>query len=200
MSVTIKVLANDTDPDGDKLYLENASSPRRGEICVQRNGTIEYLADGSRTDYTSTFTYGVTDGDRYRTGTVTVNAQGVKPMRAVLKQRLVLKKHSHKVKQRARVSFTNPNSYRMLLVAGNPKKEKADVQHFVYPGRTFTMTTKLRRLEYITVLMPKSSPAISFVNQGLLNTRTGHLSGHYLGFSFGRSAHARPAQQVWARR
>ena len=65
---TIKVLANDTDPDGDRLYLENASSPRRGEICVQRNGTIEFLADGSRSNYVSTFTYGVTDGDRYRTG------------------------------------------------------------------------------------------------------------------------------------
>ena len=24
---------NDTDPDGDRLYLENASSPRRGEVC-----------------------------------------------------------------------------------------------------------------------------------------------------------------------
>ena len=73
---TIKVLANDTDPDGDRLYLENASSPRRGEICVQRNGTIEFLADGSRSNYVSTFTYGVTDGDRYRTGTVTVNVAG----------------------------------------------------------------------------------------------------------------------------
>src|SRR5690242_9204277 len=48
---TIRVLANDTDPDGDRLYLENATSPRRGDICVQKNGTIEFLAEPSRTAY-----------------------------------------------------------------------------------------------------------------------------------------------------
>jgi hypothetical protein len=198
----IKVLANDTDPDGDRLYLENASSPRRGEICVQRNGTIEFLADGSRSNYVSTFTYGVTDGDRYRTATVTVNVQGVQPMRPTLKKRLILKKHSQKVKQRAVVSFTNPNPKRMLLLAGNPKKDNPSVQHFVYPGRTFTFSTKERRLAYITVLSPKNSDTICIVNQGLLNTRNGHLSAQYIGatISFGRAQHAEVAKKVWARR
>jgi len=199
---TIKVLANDTDPDADKLYLENASSPRRGEICVQRNGTIEFIADGSRSNYVSSFTYGVTDGDRYRTATVTLNVQGVQPMRPVLKQKLVVKKHSHHVKQRARVSFTNPNPKRMLLLAGNPRKENPSVQHYVYPGRTFTFTTKERRLAFFTVLSPKNSDTICIVNQGLLNTRNGHLSAQYVGItlSFGRAQHTEAAKKVWARR
>ena len=122
-TVIIKVLANDSDPDADKLYVENASTPKKGEVCVEKNGTIEYYARGSRYNYTDTFTYGVTDGDRYRTGTVTVSVEGVKPVRPVLKQKLVVK-HG-KVKQRARVSFTNTNTYRVVLLAGSPKKETA---------------------------------------------------------------------------
>jgi hypothetical protein len=199
---TLKVLANDTDPDGDRLYLENATSPRRGEVCVNSNGTIDVLAAASRSNFTTSFTYGVTDGDRYRTATVTINAVGLKPMRPVLKQRLITKKHSHKVKQRARVTFTNSNDYRMLLLAGNPKKDEPDVQHYVYPGRTFAFSTKERRLAFITVLAPKSEKFLTFVNQGLLNTQNGHLSAQFIGeaISTGRQQHAQSSRQVWARR
>lgn len=199
---TVKVLANDTDPDGDRLYLENASSPRRGELCVNRNGTIDVLADDSRTDYTTSFTYGVTDGDRYRTATVTVNVTGVLPMRPVLKQRLVTKKHSHKVTQRARVAFTNPNPYRMLLLAGNPKKENPSVHHFVYPGHTFTFTTKEPRLAFLTVMAPKSNDTLTFVNEGTLNTKNGHLRAQYIGMTlaFGKQKAVGSSRELWARR
>jgi hypothetical protein len=197
---TIKVLANDTDPDGDKLYLENASSPRRGDVCVEKNGTIDFLAEASRTAYVSTFTYGVTDGDRYRTATVTVNVAALKPMRPVLQQKLVLKKHSHKVKQPARVSFTNPNPKRMLLLAGDPKKKNPTVQRFIYPGHTFSFTSRSKRLQYLTVLAPKNTETISIVNEGLLNTQTGHLSAQYVGVTFGRSSQHMSAKKIWARR
>jgi len=203
-TVTIRVLANDTDPDGDRLYLENATAPRRGDVCVNHNGTIDYLADSSPTDYTSSFTYGVTDGDRYRTATVTVNVAGVRPMRPVLQQRLVLEQHSHHAKQRARVSFTNPNSYRMLVLAGSPRKKNPSIQHFVYPGHPFTVTTKERRLQYVTVLAPRSSDAITLVNEGVLNTRNGHLRGHYVGLTLGpgfdKVHTATAAQRAWAHR
>ena len=51
----------------------------------------------------------------------------------MLKQKLVLKKHSNKVKQRARVSFTNTNKYRVIVLAGNPKKNRPAVQRVLYP-------------------------------------------------------------------
>jgi hypothetical protein len=199
---TVKVLANDTDPDGDRLYLENATSPRRADVCVNSNGTIDILAAASRSNYTTSFTYGVTDGDRYRTATVTINALGLKPMRPALKQRLITKKHSHKVKQPARVSVTNSNKYRMLLLAGNAKKENPDVRHYVYPGRTFVFTTKERRLAFITVLEPKSADFLTFVNTGLLNTQNGHLSAQFIGetLAFGRQKAVQSSRQLWARR
>jgi hypothetical protein len=196
---TLKVLANDTDPDGDKLYLENATSPRRGEVCVNRNGTIDFYAEGSRNNYTTTFTYGVTDGDRYRTATVTVNVESLKPVRPVLKQRLVLK-HGH-VKQPARMTFTNNNKYRVILLAGNPKKSRPAVQRVIYPGRTFTYSTKQRRLAYVGILAPKSGE-FSLINQGILNTRNGHIRGQFYGGAGGfRSAEsARTTQEFWAHR
>jgi hypothetical protein len=201
---TIKPLANDTDPDGDKLYLENATAPRRGDICVNKNGTIDILLAASRTAYTTTFTYGITDGDRYRTATVTVNAAALKPMRPVLQQRLVQKKHGHKVKQRARVSFTNPNTYRMLVVAGDPKKKHPEVNRYLYPGHTFTFSTKTKRLFYGAILAPKSGKFITIVNEGTLNTANGHIRGTYDGFTISDSgivtSEQRSAQRVWARR
>lgn len=177
-TVVIKVLANDSDPDGDKLYVENASTPKKGQVCVAKNGTVEYYAPGSRWNYTDTFTYGVTDGDRYRTGTVTVSVEGVKPVRPVLKQKLVLK-HG-KVKQRARVSFTNTNKYRVVLLAGNPKKDRPSVQRVLYPNRTFVFGTKVKRLAYLAILAPKGKE-FSFINFGFLNTRNGKIQGQYLG-------------------
>ncbi len=202
-SVVIKVLANDTDPDGDKLYVENASAPKKGKVCVERNGTIEYAAAGSPYNHTDTFTYGVTDGDRYRTATVTVSVEGVKPVRAELKQKLVLKKHSHKVKQRARVAFHNSNRYRVLLYAGDPKKERPLFQRFIYPGHTFVFSTKVKRLVYLTILAPKGKDE-SLVNYGLLNTRNGHLSGHYFvgedSFFSDDESEARSPQDFWSQR
>jgi len=198
--VVIKVLANDSDPDGDKLYVENASTPKKGEVCVESNGTVEYYARGSRYNYTDTFTYGVTDGDRYRTGTVTVKVDGVKPVRPVLKQKLVLKKHSNKVKQRARVSFTNTNKYRVIVLAGNPKKNRPAVQRVLYPNRSFTFSTKLKRLAYLGILAPKSAE-ISLINVGFLNTRNGHIRGQYLGDyydeEFRTGSSARTTQDLW---
>jgi len=198
---TIKVLANDTDPDGDRLYLENATSPRRGDVCVQRNGTVDLMAPASPTSYTTSFTYGVTDGDRYRTATVTLNVDALRPLRPVLEQRLVLKKHGHKVKRRARVSVTNPNKVRLLFVAGNPRKARPTVQHYVYPGHSFTFSTKVRRIAFITALLPKAGDYVTLVNEGRLNTRTGQRQIHYIGETYSDSfSEARTSARAWARR
>lgn len=196
---TLKVLANDSDPDGDRLYVTSATTPKRGETCVQRNGTIRYFAEPGRYNRTNTFTYAVTDGDRYRTATVTVNVEGLKPMRPVLRQRLV--KKGKNVKQWAVLTFTNPNSKRMLLLAGNPRKNRPAVQRVLYPGRSFTLTTKVARVYYITALAPQDA-GLTLVNEGLLNTRTGHLRGQYYGYYLGEEyeTEARAAQGLWARR
>lgn len=170
--VAIKPLANDTDPDGDKLYLVNASAPAKGETCLGATGVLEFFAYPSSTSYTQKITYGVTDGDLYRTGTLTVSVEGVKPVRGVLKQRLVLRKGGHKVKKRAIVSFTNPNRRNVYFFAGNPRKDRPDISRTLGAGQTLVMTTKLRRLQYV-VGRPTSDGDVSLVSFGLLNTRNG---------------------------
>lgn len=198
-TVTIKPLANDTDPDGDRLYLTDATTPARGEICLHKNGTLDYLAGPGRYDRTDRFTYGITDGDRYRTATVTVSVSGLKPMRPTLTRKLV-KKHG-KVTQRAKLSFTNPNPYRMWLLAGGSRRHGPYVDRYIYPGHTFTMTTKERRIHYVTVLDPRDSEEPVLVNLGTINTRTGVVRGQYLGepvFGF-RTADARASRDLWAR-
>ena len=199
--VTIKVLANDTDPDSDKLYVTGVTQPKRGEYCLHKNGTIDYFAMPGAYNRKDTFTYGVTDGDRYRTATVTVNVEGIKPMRPVLRKRLVLNKHSKQVKQWAVLTFTNPNKKRMLLLAGSPKADRPSVQRVLYPNRSFTMTTKLRRVQYVTALAPRNDE-LTLVNIGVLNTRNGVIRGAYLGIYFGDEfeTEARATQELWARR
>ncbi|MET1000152.1 MAG: Ig-like domain-containing protein [Marmoricola sp.] len=169
--VALRPLANDTDPNGDKLYVVNASAPAKGETCLGATGILEFFAYPSSTNYTQKISYGVTDGDLYRTGTLTVAVEGVKPVRGVLKQRLLIRKGG-KVKRRAIVSFTNPNRRNVYFFAGNPRKDRPDISRTLGAGKTLVMGTRLRRLQYV-VGRPTSDGDISLVSFGLLNTRNG---------------------------
>lgn len=71
-SVTIDVLANDKDVDGNTLTIQGAADGDFGIVLVQ-NGKVIYTADSGITSaQEDTFTYVVTDGQAQTTGTVTV--------------------------------------------------------------------------------------------------------------------------------
>ncbi len=71
--VTIGVLANDLDPDGDLLSVTGASNPAHGSVVINRDGTITYTPSTGFTG-TDTFAYTVSDGNGgVVTATVTVN-------------------------------------------------------------------------------------------------------------------------------
>jgi len=70
-AVTIDVLANDTDPDGDDLTITEVSGTSNGETEIE-DGAIVYTADAGFSGQ-DTFTYTVSDGDNTATGTVVVN-------------------------------------------------------------------------------------------------------------------------------
>jgi hypothetical protein len=192
--VSIKVLSNDSDPDGDKLYVTSTTNPGRGETCISSTGVIEYLAGMSATDYTQNITYGVTDGDLYRTARITVSVEGIKPLQVQLKHKLVIKQH--KVKHRARVAFTNPNRRSVLLVAGDPnKKSFPSIQRFIGAGQTIYVKTKIRRLVYV-VGMRGSDGDFMLVSVGLINTRTGRQRLE----SIDDSSRTAPSMQALAQR
>jgi uncharacterized repeat protein (TIGR01451 family) len=71
--VTIPVLGNDTDADGDTLSVASTSTPAHGSVMVNANGTITYtpMAGYMGVD---TFDYTVSDGKGgTATGTVTID-------------------------------------------------------------------------------------------------------------------------------
>ncbi len=70
-SVTVDVLANDSDPDGGTLQIVTATQGKQGTVTINSDGTITFLAntDAKRSDK---FNYTVTDGEYLSTGTVTV--------------------------------------------------------------------------------------------------------------------------------
>jgi hypothetical protein len=69
-SVTIAVLANDSDPDGDPLTITATTPPAFGSIVVA-GGSIIYTANAAGIVGTDTFTYTISDG-RGGTATATV--------------------------------------------------------------------------------------------------------------------------------
>jgi hypothetical protein len=73
--VTIPVLRNDSDPNGDRLAITSATRPARGKVVVDGSRFIVYTP---RLGFigNDTFAYTVTDGNRgFSTATVTVTVQ-----------------------------------------------------------------------------------------------------------------------------
>ncbi len=68
---TVKVLANDTDPDDDKLMVINATQGANGSVTIGADSTLAY-APGRNFSGADTFTYTLSDG-KGGTDTATVN-------------------------------------------------------------------------------------------------------------------------------
>ncbi|MBT8143988.1 MAG: tandem-95 repeat protein, partial [Gammaproteobacteria bacterium] len=60
-AVTIDVLANDSDPDGDPLVVSNVSSGMNGNVVINGDNTVTYTPDPGFTG-NDNFTYTVSDG------------------------------------------------------------------------------------------------------------------------------------------
>jgi hypothetical protein len=74
-SVTISVLGNDSDPQGDTISIKSTTNPSKGSIALQSNGTIKYTAPTNWTG-TTTFTYTIKDPSGVPdTATVTVTVK-----------------------------------------------------------------------------------------------------------------------------
>ncbi len=75
-AVTIAVLANDTDAEGNSLSIHSTSKPANGSITVNANGTITYKPKGNFAG-TDSFQYRATDGSLTSNwATVTVSVGG----------------------------------------------------------------------------------------------------------------------------
>lgn len=71
--VTIAVLSNDSDPDGDTLTIVGANQPAKGTVKINSNGTLTYTP-AKNFKSSDSFTYTISDGQLTDTATVYINA------------------------------------------------------------------------------------------------------------------------------
>lgn len=79
--VNIRVLANDWDPDGDRISIKSFTQGENGQVSLNDNGTLEYIPNADFTG-TDTFTYTIKDtkgATDTATVTVVVNSPAEKP-------------------------------------------------------------------------------------------------------------------------
>ena len=78
--VTIPVLANDADVDGDTLAVQEVTQPANGTVTINADGTVTYTPN-AKFSGTDTFTYTVSDGNGGTdTATVTVTVVAAAPV------------------------------------------------------------------------------------------------------------------------
>ena len=75
-AVTIDVLANDSDADGDPLSVDSVDDPANGAAAINGDGTLTYTPDAGFTG-SDVFDYTVSDGEDDDTATVTVLVSAV---------------------------------------------------------------------------------------------------------------------------
>lgn len=81
-AVTIAVLANDTDADGDQLFLSNFTYPTNGTVQWNPGYTVTYTPNAGYVG-TDSFTYNVWDGSsgsNYATVTITITGDNDAPV------------------------------------------------------------------------------------------------------------------------
>jgi hypothetical protein len=84
-AVTIPVLANDTDPDGDALTLDSVGAPAHGTAVANADGTVTYTPEAGFVGEDA-LTYTVSDGELTAAATVRITVEeeptGGEPSRA----------------------------------------------------------------------------------------------------------------------
>ncbi len=77
-SITINILSNDFDTDGDLIFVQSISQPANGTAVLNADGSVFYTANPGFGNATDTFTYVLADNSEEgltSTGTVTITVQ-----------------------------------------------------------------------------------------------------------------------------
>jgi hypothetical protein len=77
-SLTIDVLSNDSDPDGDSLNITNVTQPANGTVVNNGDGTVTYTPNIGFSG-TDEFEYTLSDGNSTATAKVTITVSGDGP-------------------------------------------------------------------------------------------------------------------------
>ena len=145
VSVTVDVLANDTDPDGDALLVDSVGQPANGSVTDHGDGTVTYTPDAGFFG-TDSFGYTVSDGNGgsdAATVTITVEPAGNRAPDAVDDAATTFENQPVRVEVLA--NDTDPEGDTLEIVALGPAahgrvvaKKKGDVSY--KPDQGFTGT------------------------------------------------------------
>ena len=72
--VTIAVLDNDSDPDGDSLTILSVTQGAKGNVAINTDGTVTYTP-GKRFKNSDSFTYSISDGGKTASASVSIQLQ-----------------------------------------------------------------------------------------------------------------------------
>jgi hypothetical protein len=72
-AVSVAVLSNDSDPDGDSLTVESVGNPKWGSVRVNADGTVTYTPGRRAKGSSDVFSYVVSDGKQTASARVTVD-------------------------------------------------------------------------------------------------------------------------------
>lgn len=72
--ITINVLQNDSDPDNDAIYISGISSPAKGDVSVNTDGSLVYTP-AKRFKGSDSFSYTISDGQTSATAMVYLSLQ-----------------------------------------------------------------------------------------------------------------------------
>jgi hypothetical protein len=172
----IDVLANDTDVEGDVLSVVTVSQPAHGFTCINGDGTIEYDSRVGTPTGTDTFTYGVTDGDYFRSATVTMSVEGFTEVVPKLTRKLKTGRHGRLI-QRAKVTVTNTNNREVEFLAGNFRTGRVGYDRVIAPGATVgPFKTAHHYVDFVAVVAKDAENGdFILVDIRRLNTKTGKV-------------------------
>ncbi|MFD0980054.1 Ig-like domain-containing protein, partial [Tropicimonas aquimaris] len=175
-AVTVSVLDNDGDADGDAVVVTGASDPANGSVEVNSDGTITYTPD-AEFNGTDSFTYDVSDGNGGTdTATVEVTVNGT--------ARMVIDTDTSAAGVQSVADLAVGDSFEVLVLLETGAGQQYDAAEFhldfdpavlAATGITVLSGAELP-LELVPAAFDNSAGTIDFVRGALTNFPSGSLA------------------------
>lgn len=141
------VLANDTDPDADKLAICRVTVPKKVPIYVDNVDDVLYVSSFENVTASYDVTYYACDFEHLTAGTLTVNVTKVPEVRA------------KKLKRPGRLKFTNPGTKKVVVLYGSRRELNPDGRVRIAGGDSAKVTVTRKKIYFVAFVRRTGSLA-----------------------------------------